>query len=76
MHIHRSPTCRQTGLAKVDGYRIINTILLNLYTIGGHMALKEINPKSKWKEHGGAAFVIAHPDDEGLIGWKTMQCLC
>lgn len=26
-----------------------------------------------WKDHGGAIFVIAHPDDEILIGWGLIQ---
>jgi LmbE family N-acetylglucosaminyl deacetylase len=32
-------------------------------------------PDQKWREHSGALFVVAHPDDEILIGWGVMQML-
>lgn len=30
-------------------------------------------PDLSWKEHHGALFVVAHPDDEVLIGWGVIQ---
>lgn len=36
---------------------------------------QRFTPDPKWREHNGALFVVAHPDDEVLIGWRTIQTL-
>ncbi len=36
---------------------------------------QRFTPDPKWREHNGALFVVAHPDDEVLIGWQVMQTL-
>lgn len=38
--------------------------------------LVEFKADPEWKKDGGAAILIAHPDDEALIAWGVLHCLC
>lgn len=38
-----------------------------------HKELSAFVPDQSWKEHNGALLVIAHPDDEIMMGWGVIQ---
>lgn len=38
-----------------------------------HKELPVFVPNQSWKEHKGALLVIAHPDDEIMMGWGVIQ---